>query len=111
MLGWRHNRRNRSKNNRTTAFLGEVKQGPQFLWDSGTGGPTFRRGGREGSLFISLAARGTGLLIRRQVLQRKKGPIEHSSRFVKNSTSLGQPEPPTVASNEATGVVSPGISF
>ena len=32
MLGQRHNRRNRSKNNRITAFLGEVKQGPQFLW-------------------------------------------------------------------------------
>ena len=71
----------RPKNNRTTAFLGEVKQGPQFLWDCGTGGPTFCRRGREGSLFISLAARGTGLLIRRQVLQRKKGPIEHLSRF------------------------------
>ena len=63
-----------------TQFWGG-KQGPQFLWDSGTWGPTFCRGGREGSLFISLAARGTGLLIRRQVLQRKKGPIEHSSRF------------------------------
>jgi hypothetical protein len=31
--------------------------------------------------------------------------------FLKNSTSLGQPEPPTVASNEAAGAVSPGISF
>ena len=37
--------------------------------------------GSSGILFISLAARGTGLPIRRQVLERKKGPIEHSSRF------------------------------
>ena len=31
--------------------------------------------------------------------------------FLKSSASLGQLEPPTVASNEATGAVSPGISF
>ena len=30
---------------------------------------------------------------------------------LKNSASLGQLEPPTVASNEATGAVSPGTSF
>src|SRR6478752_4629249 len=100
MLGQRHNRRNRSKNNRTTAFLGEVKQGPQFLWDSGTGGPTFCRRGREGSLFISLAARGTGLLIRRQVLQRKKGPIKHSSRFLEKFGGPRAAGATEVASNE-----------
>jgi hypothetical protein len=76
-IGLAPNRRNRSKNNRGLRnFLREVKQGHQFLWDSGTGDPTFCRRGREGSLFISLAARGTGLLIGRQVLQRKKGPID-----------------------------------
>jgi hypothetical protein len=37
-----------------------------------------------------LAARGTGLLIRRQVLQHKRGPIAFIEIFLKNSTSLGQ---------------------
>ena len=74
-------RRNRSKNNRITAFLGEVNKAPILYGTLEQGAQNFLRRGREGSLFISLAARGTGLLIRRQVLQRKKGPIEHSSRF------------------------------
>src|SRR6478672_1317662 len=73
-------------------------------------GPTFCRRGREGSLFMSLAARGTGLLIRRQVLQRKKGPIEHSSRFLEKFGGPRAAGATEVASNGATGAgaVSPG---
>jgi hypothetical protein len=75
------------------------------------GGPTFCRGGREGSLFISWAARGTGLLIRRQVLQRKRDPSSIHRDFLEKFDEPRAAEPPTVASNEATGAVSPGISF
>ena len=40
----------------------------------------------------------------------KRDPSNIPRNFLKSSASLGQPEPPTVASNEA-GAVSPGISF
>ena len=46
------------------------------------------------------------------LMESKKGTHRAFNEiFSKNSTSLGQPEPPTVASNEAAGAVSPGISF
>ena len=53
----------------------------------------------------SLAAAGTST--------QKRDPSSIHRDFLKNSASLGQLEPPTVASNEATGAgaVSPGISF
>ena len=41
----------------------------------------------------------------------KRDPSNIPRDFLKSSARLGQLEPPTVASNEATGAVSPGISF
>ena len=66
--------------------------------------------GRLASLFISLAARGTGLLFG-QVLHRKKGPIELIEIFLNRFDEPGRREPPTVASNEAAGSVSQGTSL
>ena len=41
----------------------------------------------------------------------KRDPSSFHRDLLKNSARLGQPEPPTVASNEATGAVSPEITF
>jgi hypothetical protein len=46
-----------------------------------------------------------------QVLQRKKRPIEHSSRFLEKFDEPRTAGATEVASNEATGAVSPGIGF
>ena len=64
----------------------EVKQGPQFLWDSGTGDPTFCRRGREGSLFISLAARERDSSLGGRYLNLKRNPSTSIEIFLKNST-------------------------
>ena len=73
--------------------------------------PTFCRGGREGCLFISLAAEERDSSLGGRYFNAKRDPSSIHRDFLEKFDEPRAAEPPTVASNEAAGAVSPGISF